>query len=135
MSKTSPHAGIEASQQRLESLLAQPAFEGLKAIMDRLSVDPSILYAAIKSALSYEDLLAKLGFKLTFTRQIHVNDCYSRLSPAGGIKAVIPYYDIPTQGSMPTLVNYDGTVTTTPKAAVFFNAMFMELKKQLGSAS
>jgi hypothetical protein len=36
---------------------------------------------------------------------------------------------------MPTLVNYDGTVTATAKAAIFFNAMFMELKKQLGSAS
>ena len=135
MLKTLPHAGIETSQQRLDRLLAQPAFEGLKAILDRLSVDPPTLSAAIKAAQGYEDLLGKLGFKLTLTKQIHVNDCYSRLSPAGGIKAVIPYYDIPTQGSMPTLVNFDGTVTTTPKATVFFNAMFMELKKQLGSAS
>lgn len=135
MSKPSPHDGIEGSQQRLDALLAQPVFEGLKAILERLSVDPPILYAAIKSALSYEELLVKLGFKLTFTKQIHVNDCYSRLSPAGGIKAVIPYYDIPTQGAMPTLVNFDGTLTTTPKAAAFFNAMLMELKKQLGSAS
>lgn len=119
----------------MESLLAQPAFDGLKAILDKLTVEPALLYAAIKSALNYEDLLVKLGFKLTFTNQIHVNDCYSRMSPAGGIKGVIPYYDIPTQGSMPTLVNFDGTVTTTPKAAVFFNAMFLELKKQLGSLS
>jgi hypothetical protein len=135
MLKTMPQAGVGSGQQRLESVLAQPVFEGLKIIFDKLCVDPPVLYAAIKSAFTYEELLAKLGFKLAFTKQIHVNDCYSRMSPAGGIKAVIPYYDIPTQGSIPTLVNYDGTVATTPKAAVFFNAMLMELKKQLGSAS
>ena len=130
-----PQAGVGSGPERLESILAQPPFAGLKAILDKLSVEPALLYAAIKSALSYEELLVKLGFKLTFTKQIHVNDCYSKLSPEGGIKAVIPYYDIPTQGSMPTLVNFDGTVTTTPKAAVFFKAMFLELKKQLGYLS
>jgi hypothetical protein len=135
MLKALPQPGVGAGQERLEPILAQPAFEGLKAILDKLSVEPAVLYAAIKSALNYEELLAKLGFKLTFAKQIHVNDCYNKVSPAGGIKAVLPYYDIPTQGSMPTLVNYDGTVTATAKAAIFFNAMFMELKKQLGSAS
>jgi len=49
----------------------------------------------------------------------------------GGIKAVLPYHDIPTQSSLPTVVNFDGTMTTTPKAAAFFEALLRELKKQL----
>ncbi|HEY5915448.1 MAG TPA: hypothetical protein VJA21_33105, partial [Verrucomicrobiae bacterium] len=68
---------------------------------------------------------------LVLTRQIHVQDCYGRLGPQGGIKAVLPYYDIPTQSSLPTLVNFDSSVTTTPKAATFFDALLAELKKQL----
>jgi hypothetical protein len=52
---------------------------------------------------------------------------------AGGIKAVLPCYDIPTQSSVPTLVNFDSTVTTTPKSAGFFNQMLAALKVQLRS--
>ena len=55
------------------------------------------------------------------------------MGPAGGIRAVLPYYDIPTQGSFPTLVNFDATVTTTPKAAAFFNDMLTALKAQLSA--
>ena len=43
------------------------------------------------------------------------------------------YYDIPTQSSLPTLVNFDSTVTTTPKSSTFFNQMFAQLKRQLSS--
>jgi hypothetical protein len=54
------------------------------------------------------------------TKQIHVQDAFSRIGSAGGIKAVLPYYDIPTQRSLPTLVNFDSTVTATPESAGFF---------------
>jgi hypothetical protein len=67
------------------------------------------------------------------TNQIHVQDCYHRVSQTGGIKAVLPYYDIPTQSSLPTLVNLDSTITTTPKAAGFFNQMLVALKRQLNA--
>ena len=61
-----------------------------------------------------------------------MQDAYTRVGSAGSIKAVLPYYDIPTQSSLPTLVNIDSTVTTTPKSAGFFNAMLSALKTQLG---
>ena len=50
-----------------------------------------------------------------------------------GESAVLPYFDIPTQSALPTLVNYDSTVTTTPKSTAFFNGMLAELKRQLGT--
>ncbi len=132
MLKTVPGAASEAAQQRLESILAQSAFEGLRTILDRLSEDRTKLCVHLKEARDYTDLLARLGYKVTLVKQIHLQDCYSRMSPAGGIKAVLPYNDIPTQSSLPTLVHYDSSVTTTPKAATFFNAMFADLRKQLG---
>jgi hypothetical protein len=46
---------------------------------------------------------------------------------------VLPYFDIPTQSALPTLVNFDSTVTATPKSAAFFNGMLAELKRQLGT--
>jgi hypothetical protein len=92
-----------------------------------------VLCEAVHGTKSYEELLAKLGYRIALSQQIHVQDCYSRVGPAGGIKAVLPYYDIPTQGSLPTLVNFDSTVTTTPKAAGFFNQMLAMLKTQLSA--
>ena len=119
------------AQQRFERVLARGPFEGLKAILDRLSPDREMLYTVVRGANNYVELLAGLGYRLTLTPQIHVQDCYSRLGPQGGIKAVLPYYDIPTQGSLPTLVNLDATVTATPKSAAFFDALLLDLKKQL----
>ena|SRR5258708_2211398 len=127
----SPDPLAEARQQRFEPILCHPRFEGLKAILERVSPDREVLYARIISTNSYEQLLLSLGHKLVVTRQIHVQDCYSRLGRNGGIKAVLPYHDIPTQSSLPTLVNFDSTLTTTPKAAAFFDALLGELKKLL----
>jgi hypothetical protein len=67
------------------------------------------------------------------TRQIHVQDSYSRLGREGGVRVVLPYYDIPTQSSFPTLVNFDSTLTATPKGEAFLNAQLGELKKQLSA--
>ena len=55
------------------------------------------------------------------------------MGPAGGIKAVLPYYDIPTQSSLPTLVHFDSSLTTTPKAVAFFDGLLVELKALLAA--
>src|SRR4029077_10577531 len=103
----------------------------LKAILNSVSSNRSSLCAAVIGTKSYEELLAKLGYRMILVRQIHVQDAFSRLGKGGGIKAVLPYHDIPTQSSFPTLVNYDSTVTATPKAVAFFNETCAALKRQL----
>ena len=112
-------------------ILAREQFAGLKAILLSLGSEPGILNKAIQSARSYQELLQRVGYQLTITNQIHIQDCYSRVGRAGGIKAVLPYYDIPTQGSLPTLVNFDATVTSTPKSVAFFDKMLVALKTEL----
>jgi hypothetical protein len=121
----------ETGQDRFERILSQSAFQGLKAIFERVSHDRAMLCAEVERANGYEELLAKLGYKVTLTKQIHIQDCYSRLGEPGGIKAVLPYHDIPTHSSLPTLVNLNSTVTTTPKALAFFNGLLGDLKKKL----
>jgi len=118
-------------QQNFERVLSREAFTGLKAILASLSPDREALCAGVTGTNSYAEFLAGLGYRITLTEQIHVQDAFSRVGSAGGIRAVLPYYDIPTQSSLPTLVNYDSTVTTTPKSAAFFNEMRATLKKQL----
>src|SRR6266404_3314531 len=39
-------------------------------------------------------LLGRLGYRLVFTKQIHVQDCYSRVGREGGIRAVLPYHEL-----------------------------------------
>jgi hypothetical protein len=87
----------------------------------------------VLAANTFEELLTRLGHRLNLTIQIHVQDAYSRLGREGGVKAVLPYYDIPTQSSFPTLVDFDCALTATPKGAAFFNARLGELKKQLSA--
>ena len=122
--------GLEA-QQKFETIITREVFMGLKAILDSLSPDRDALCAAVSGANSYEELLKRLGYRLTLTKQIHLQDCYSRVGRDGGIRAVLPYHDIPTQSSLPTLVNLDSTVTTTPKSATFFNELLVKLRAQL----
>jgi len=126
-------ADAETAQQRFDHVLCQAPFEGLKAILHDLSPQRENLCSVVLAANSFVELLARLGYRLTVTRQIHVQDCYSRVGPAGGIKSVLPYYDIPSQSSLPMLVNLDATVTATPKSAVFFEALLLDVKKQLSA--
>jgi hypothetical protein len=133
MTNQSVNAGVETRQQNFERVLSGESFKGLKAILDSLSPDREALCEGVTRTNSYADLLARLGYRITLIRQIHVQDSYTRVGSAGGIKAVLPYYDIPTQSSLPTLVNFDTTVTTTPKSASFFNAMLGALKTQLSA--
>jgi hypothetical protein len=113
--------------------LSREPFKGLKTILDTLSRDRDAIWAGVITTNSYEELVAKLGYRITIIKQIHVADCYSRTGKEGGIRAVLPYFDIPTQSALPTLVNYDSTITTTPKSTAFFNGMLTELKRQLGT--
>jgi hypothetical protein len=122
---------VETKQQKFERILCQEPFKGLKAILDSVCRDQETLRSAVTNTNSYEELLAGLGYRVTMTKQIHVADSYSRTGPAGGIRAVLPYFDIPTQSALPTLVNFDSTVTTTPKSTAFFNRMLAELKRRL----
>ena len=128
MANQSPTTVRETRQQSFERVLSGAPFTGFKAILDSLSADRDALCEAVNGTKSYEELLARLGYRIILTNQIHVQDCYSRVGPAGGIKAVLPYYDTPTQRSFPTLVNFDSTVTSTAKSAGFFNEMLAALK-------
>ena len=133
MTTISNGTGAEAAQ-RFESVLAREPFKGLKAILDSLNPDREALRSSVSGAKSYEELLTRLGYRITLTHQIHVQDSYSRLGPAGGIKAVLPYHDIPSHSSLPTLVNFDSSVTTTPNSVAFFNTMLASLKSQLSTS-
>ena len=133
MANPSANTAAETSRQRFERVLSREPFKGLKAILDSLCRGRESLCDEVNAAHSFEELLAKLGYRLTLTRQIHVADSYSRTGTAGGIRAVLPYFDIPTQSALPTLVNFDSTVTATPKSAAFFDGMLAELKRQLSS--
>jgi hypothetical protein len=123
----------ETRQRRFERALSLEPFTGLKAILVCLSSDRQALCEAVNGAKSYDELLAKLGFSHRVVRQIHVQDAFSRVSTAGGIKSVLPYYDVPTQRSLPTLVNFDFTVTSTPESAGFFSDLLTALKMESGA--
>jgi len=131
MANQSPATVKETRQQSFERILSGELFTGFKAILDNLSADRDARCEAVNGTKTYEELLARLGYRIILTNQIHVQDCYSRVGTAGGIKAVLPYYDTPTQRSFPTLVNFDSTVTTTAKSAGFFNEMLAALKTKL----
>jgi len=131
MANQSADTRKQTKQQNFEQVLSREPFKGLKAILDCLSSNREALCEGVEGVNSYEELLAKLGYRMVLTKQIHIQDCYSRLGTAGGIKDVLPYHDVPTQSSLPTLVNFDSTVTATPKSAGFFNQMLTALKTQL----
>lgn len=122
---------VETRQQRFERALSHVAFKGLKAIFDIVATERQTLCDKVADAKTFEDLLARLGYSVVPVQQIHVQDAYSRLGRQGGIKAVLPYHDIPTHSSMPTLVNFDATLTVTPSGVAFFNKLLIVLKAEL----
>jgi hypothetical protein len=75
--------------------------------------------------------LGKVGYRVAVVKQIHEQDCYSRLGPAGGIRAVLPLHDTATYSTMVTLVNYDLTLTTTANSIEFYDDLLAEFKTQL----
>jgi hypothetical protein len=124
-------SGSETEQQRFERVLSRDQFKPLKAILDQLRVDGAVMRGAMVTTNSYPELLSKLGYRVVLVKQIHEQDCYSRLGPAGGIRAVLPHHDMATYSTLVTLVNFDSTLTTTAKSADFFSDRLAELKTQL----
>ena len=79
--------------------------------------------------------LGKIGYRVVVVKQIHENDCYSRLGPQGGIRAVVPLHDSATYSTMVTIVNYDSTVSTTPNSIDFYDEQLARFKTQLMNRS
>jgi hypothetical protein len=121
----------ETEQQQFERILSGDQFKPLKAVFDHLGMAVPVLRGAIITTNSYQMFLGKLGYRVILVPQIHEQDCYSRLGPAGGIRAVLPVHDMATYSTLVTLVNYDSTVTTTSKSVDFFCDQLAEFKTQL----
>ena len=131
---TEPPA-IETEAQRFDRVLSRAEFKPLKAVIDELDMDSTEMNAAIVATNSYEMFLSKLGYRVVLVKQIHENDCYSRLGRQGGIRAVVPLHDTATYSTMVTLVNFDSTVTTTSKSVDYYDAQLAQFKIQLMNRS
>ncbi len=131
----SQHAVSETEQERFERILSRDQFKPLKAIFDNLGVAVPVMQGAIITTNSYQMFLGKLGYRVIVVKQIHEQDCYSRLGPAGGIRAVLPVHDMATYSTLVTLVNFDSTVTTTPKSVDYYDNQLAEFKSDLMNRS
>ncbi|MEY2466782.1 MAG: hypothetical protein QOD03_1303 [Verrucomicrobiota bacterium] len=125
----------ETADQRFARILLRPAFKPLKGVLDSLGKATSLMQEAIITTNCYQNFLGKLGYRVVLVKHIHENDCYSRLGPAGGIRAVLPVHDTATYSTMVTLVNFDSTVTTTPNSVDFYDDQLAEFKVQLMNRS
>jgi hypothetical protein len=121
----------ESDQQRFERIELRPEFKQLKAVFDNLGVTVPVMQAAIITTNSYQMFLGKLGYRVIVVKQIHESDCYSRLGPKGGIRAVLPVHDTATYSTLVTLVNFDSTVTTTANSIDYYDDQLAEFKIQL----
>jgi hypothetical protein len=93
------------------------------------------MLGAIITTNSYQTFLGKLGYRVVVVKQIHEQDCYSRLGSAGGIRAVLPVHDMATYSTLVTLVNFDSTLTTTPKSVDYYDDQLSGFKTQLMNRS
>ena len=118
----------ETETQRFERILARDQFKPLKALFNGLGREVLAMQVALVTTGSYRNFLDKLGYRLVVVKQIHEQDCYSRLGPAGGIRAVLPVHDIATYSTMVTLVNFDSTVSTTPNSVDFYDEQLAQFK-------
>jgi len=125
----------ETEQQRFERILLRSQFKPLKDVFDQLKIAVPVMQAAIITTNCYQNFLGKLGYRLALVKQLHEKDCYTRLGPAGGIRAVLPVHDIATYSTMVTLVNYDSSVTTTPNSVDFYDDQLAGFKTQLMNKS
>jgi len=125
----------ETEPQRFDRVLRRAEFKPLKAVIDHLGIDSAVMNAAIITTNSYQMFLGKLGYRVVVVKQIHENDCYSRLGPQGGIRAVVPLHDTATYSTMVTLVNFDSSVTTTANSVDFYDGQLAKFKTQLMNKS
>ena len=123
----------ETEQQRFDRVLARAEFKPLKAVLDHLRKDSALMSAALITTNTYQMFLEKLGFRMEVVKQLHEQDCYTRLGPAGGIRAVVPLHDTATYSTLVTLVNFNSTLTTTPKSVDFYDNQLARFKTQLMS--
>lgn len=137
MSKTNNSApvAVETDEQRFARILQRPQFKPLKDVLDKLEARAAAMHAAILTTNSYQMFLGKIGYRVEVVKQIHENDCYARLGPKGGIRAVLPLHDIATYSTMITLVNFNSSLTTTPNSVDYYDRQLTEFKIQLMSRS
>lgn len=126
---------IETGEQRFERILSRSEFKPLKDVFGNLGKNTATMSQALITTNSYQMFLGKLGYRMDVVKQIHENDCYSRLGPQGGIRAVLPIHDIATYSTLVTLVNYDSSVTTTPKSVDYYDKQLAEFKSRLMNRS
>ena len=131
----SPPPAEETETQRFERLLARADFKPLKALFTGLARDVLAMHGALVTTGTYRNFLDKLGYRLVLVKQIHEQDCYARLGPVGGIRAVLPVHDIATYSTMVTLVNFDSTVSTTPNSVDFYDDQLAQFKVLLMNRS
>jgi hypothetical protein len=124
-------AAVETDQERFNRILLRPTFKALKDVLDKLNVAVPVMHGAILTTNSYQMFLAKVGYRVEVVKQIHENDCYSRLGVKGGIRAVLPLHDIATYSTMVTLVNFDSSLTTTSNSVDHYDRQLAEFKTQL----
>jgi hypothetical protein len=125
----------ETDQIRFNRILSRTEFKPLKAVLDNLGADSTGMNAALITTNSYQMFLGKLGYRVIVLKQIHEQDCYARLGPAGGIRAVVPLHDTATYSTLVTLVNYDSTVTTTDKSVDYYDEQLAAFKTQMMNRS
>jgi hypothetical protein len=130
-----PPPSGETPEQRFERILLRPQFKPLKSVFDNLGIAIPVMHGAIVTTNSYQMFLSKVGYRVIVVKQIHENDCYSRLGRAGGIRAVLPIHDTATYSTMVTLVNFDSTVTTTANSIDFYDEQLADFKTQLMNKS
>jgi hypothetical protein len=125
----------ETEPQRFGRILARDRFKSLRAVLDTLSIAIPMMQAAIITTNCFQMFLGKLGYRVILVPQIHERDCYSRLGPAGGIRAVLPVHDLATYSTLVTLVNFDSTVTSTSKSIDFYDSQLAAFKTDLMNKS
>lgn len=128
---STPPPIAETEPQRFERVLSGAEFMPLKTIFDQLGADSTAMNTALITTNSYQMFLGKLGYRVVVVKQIHEQDCYSRLGPVGGIRAVIPLHDTATYSTLVTLVNHDASVTTTQKSVDYYDDQLAEFKTRL----
>jgi hypothetical protein len=127
--------GCETEGQRFERIRSRDQFKPLKAVFDNPGMAVPVMQGAIITTNSCRMFLGKPGYRVVVVKQIHEQDCYSRLGPDGGIRAALPVHDIATHNTLVTLVNFDSTMTTTDKSVDFFCDQLAEFKPRLMNKS
>jgi hypothetical protein len=135
MPPTGEPAISESPEQRFERILMRAEFKSLKAVLDNLQVPAALMHEGIVATNCYQMFLGKIGYRLVVVKQLHEQDCYSRLGRQGGVRAVLPVHDTATYSTMVVLVNFDSTVTTTANAVDYYDEQLAHFKVQLMNRS